>query len=76
LAKGFSDLSIKTLKKLFGGQTTCYSGRKGFTDLMQSNGQKLEDISLWLGHRSIEMTWKHYKDKKAIQFTETPVRSA
>jgi integrase len=66
----------KTLKKLFGGQTTCYSGRKGFTDLMQSNGQKLEDISLWLGHRSIEMTWKHYKDKKAIQFTETPVRSA
>jgi len=45
-----------------------YSGRKGFTDLMLSLGQTLENIAQWLGHASIERTWKHYKNKEVIDF--------
>jgi hypothetical protein len=51
-----------------------YSGRKGFTDLMLSLDQSLEDVSLWLGHTSIERTWKHYKDKNLIKFV--PLKKA
>lgn len=41
-----------------------YTPRKSFTDWMLSKGCQLEDISAWLGHQSIEMTWKKYKNKK------------
>lgn len=50
-------------------QITTYGGRKGFTDLMLSKGQQLEDISMWMGHQSIEMTWQKYKNKKKVSFT-------
>ncbi len=48
-----------------------YTGRKGFTDLMLTLGQNLEDISGWLGHHSIDMTWKFYKTKNVINFNQT-----
>lgn len=51
-----------------------YSGRKGFTDLMLSYNQSLENIASWLGHASIERTWKHYKDKDVIDFV--PIKKA
>jgi integrase len=51
-----------------------YSGRKGFTDLMLGHGQSLEDISMWMGHKSLDRTWKHYKNKKKINFT--PIKKA
>lgn len=60
----------KVLKAAANGKVTCYGGRKGFTDLMLSLGQKLEDISVWLGHRSIERTWKSYKNKQRVSFTK------
>ncbi len=50
------------------GNLGLYSGRKGFTDLMLSLGQSLEDISQWMGHASIERTWKHYKNKRRVSF--------
>jgi hypothetical protein len=46
-----------------------YCGRKGFADLMQSRGQKLEHISLWLGHKNIQTTLKTYKDLANVPFT-------
>jgi integrase len=58
----------KTLKKLTNEKITCYGGRKGFTDLMLSHNQELEDISSWLGHSSIETTWKVYRNKKRVNF--------
>jgi integrase len=59
----------KTLRKVFPDQRiTGYSGRKGFTDLMQDLGQALEEISIWMGHHSIETTWKHYKQKQVVRF--------
>jgi integrase len=60
----------KTLKALTGIDSLgSYSGRKGFTDLMLGLGQSFEDISVWLGHATVNMTWKHYKDRKKISFT-------
>ena len=53
----------KTLKRLLGDKIETYSPRKGFTDLMLERGFSLEDVSIFLGHANISMTWKHYKDK-------------
>lgn len=60
----------KVLKRLLGKQITCYGGRKGFIDLMLDRGQKLEDVSAWLGHNSIEMSWKRYRNRKRVSFTK------
>lgn len=54
----------KTLALHLGAGIETYSPRKGFTDLMLARGFALEDISQFLGHHSIEMTWRHYKNKK------------
>jgi len=63
----------KTLKKISNEpKLSLYGGRKGFTDLMLNLGQRLEDISVWLGHTSIEMTWKHYKNKNIVHFLPVP----
>lgn len=59
----------KTLKKLLSAKVTCYGGRKGFIDLMLDRGQALEDVSAWLGHSSIEMSWRRYRNKKRVSFT-------
>lgn len=56
----------KTLFSVFNRHITCYGGRKGFTDLMLERGYSLEAISQWLGHRSIERTWKVYKNKQVV----------
>lgn len=61
----------KTVRKYAGKGITLYGGRKNFVDMMMEKGQKLEDISLWLGHASIETTWAHYKDKDQVNFVET-----
>lgn len=56
-----------------GHKFDCYSGRKGFTDLMLGAGynQKLENISVYLGHSSITTSFNHYKDKENIYYTPT-----
>lgn len=59
----------KIVRKYVGAGITLYGGRKGFVDLMLSLGQRIEDISMWLGHKDISTTWKHYKDKEVINFT-------
>jgi integrase len=60
---------IKTLRNAFPSKRiTLYSGRKGFVDLMLDRGQILEDISNWLGHTSIETTWKNYRNKLRISW--------
>lgn len=50
----------------------CYSPRKGATDYwLKELEQSLENCALFLGHRSIDTTWKHYKDKNKAYFTPT-----
>lgn len=63
-SKEFKRPLNKTLKRLFESKgIDTYSPRKGFTDLMLSRNYQLEDISTFLGHCSIDTTWRHYKDK-------------
>jgi integrase len=57
---------VKTVKAHLGEDVTCYGGRKGFTDLMLGHGNSIEAISQWMGHRSLDMTWKTYKNKKKV----------
>jgi hypothetical protein len=54
---------IKTMRKHFGKGMNLYAGRKGFTDLMMAHGQLFENVSVWMGHSTIERTWRSYKDK-------------
>lgn len=66
----------KVLRNVFPAKRiTAYSGRKGFTDLMLAFGQELEQISVWLGHHSIETTWQHYKNKQVVKFNVPSQRS-
>lgn len=65
-ARKFKRPLCKTIQKYFGEKRTCYAGRKGFTDLMLEKGHSLEAVSQWMGHQSIERTWKVYKDKKKV----------
>lgn len=58
----------KTLRSHFGERVTTYGGRRGFTDLMLARGQSLEDISVWLGHTTIERTWRSYKNRQRVSF--------
>jgi integrase len=44
------------------------SGRKGFTYLMLNLGYDLVQISIWLGHTSIEMISGKYKDRRQVDF--------
>ena len=62
----------KTVRLHFGKFTTLYGGRKGFTDLMLDHQQQLENISQWMGHSTIERTWKNYKSRVVTHFS--PVR--
>lgn len=50
----------------------CYSPRKGATDYwLKDLKQTLENCALFLGHRSIDTTLRHYKDKNRVYFTPT-----
>lgn len=67
-------LRIKNKKyKPEGHKFDCYSGRKGFIDLMLSSdyNQKLENISVYLGHSSVSTSYTHYKDKENLHYTPT-----
>jgi hypothetical protein len=60
----------KTMDSAFGvPRITLYGGRKGFEGLMTSLGQDLRDISMWMGHQTIERTWTKYRDREAVKFT-------
>lgn len=59
---------MKTMQRVFKSRITLYGGRKNFLDMMLDRGQSLEDVSMWLGHQSIEMTWRKYRNKKRVSW--------
>ncbi len=63
-SKSFKRPLVKSLRQYFGRGIDLYGGRKGFTDLMLSKGHFLENISIWMGHSTLERTWKSYKNKR------------
>ncbi len=54
----------RTMRRYFGDGVTLYAGRKGFSDLMLSKNQTLENISIWMGHSTIQRTWTSYKQRR------------
>lgn len=50
--------------RYFGPGVTLYAGRKGFSDLMLSRGQSFENISIWMGHSTLQRTWRSYKSRR------------
>lgn len=54
-----------------------YAGRKGFVDWIikpsseGGGGQTIENASIYAGHKSLETTWKYYKDRKTVTFQPT-----
>lgn len=61
---------VKTVKRYLGKNIDLYGGRKGFTDLMLSKGHSLENISVWMGHSTIERTWKSYKQHQRFHLLD------
>ena len=55
---------MKTIRYHFGDEVDLYGGRKGFSDLMLSREQTLENISIWMGHSTLDRTWRNYKSRK------------
>lgn len=55
---------IKTMRNYFSKDIDLYGGRKGFTDLMLSKGNTIENISIWMGHSTLDRTWRSYKQKQ------------
>lgn len=55
---------MKTVRQHFGEGKTLYAGRKGFADLMLSKNQSIENISVWMGHSTLQRTWYSYKQRR------------
>ena len=62
----------KTMRLHFGVGIDPYGGRKGFTDLMLSKGHRIENISVWMGHSSMERTWRSYKGRTTFHLEGYP----
>lgn len=67
-SKDFKKPLVKTMAMHFGEGFALYSGRKGFESIMRDRGYSLENIAQWLGHQSIETTWKKYVNKKNVRW--------
>ena len=61
---------IKTMRKNFGEGVTLYAGRKGFVDLMLSKKQAFENISVWMGHSTLQRTWESYKNRRRFHLND------
>jgi hypothetical protein len=53
-----------TMVRHFGPGVSLYAGRKGFSDLMLSRNQIFENISIWMGHSTLQRTWQSYKNRR------------
>lgn len=53
----------KTMRRHFGSGIDLYGGRKGFSDLMLKKNQSFENISVWMGHSTLDRTWRSYKSR-------------
>lgn len=69
-SKKFRRPIYKVMHKYFGGNITLYGGRKNFTDMMLNKGQKFEQISQWMGHMSLDRTYKDYKDRLKTNYED------
>jgi hypothetical protein len=62
---------VKTIHRYFGKGIDLYGGRKGFTDLMLSKGNGIENISTWMGHSTLDRTWRSYKQRRKFHLASS-----
>ncbi len=60
--KVFKRPLVKTVKLNIADRLTTYGGRKGFEQLLLKRGFHYQYISSYLGHQSVDRTWKSYRD--------------
>ena len=68
-AQSFKRPIQKTMRKHFGQGVDTYGGRKGFPDLMLSKYQTIENISVWMGHSTLQRTWYSYKSRRRFHLS-------
>jgi hypothetical protein len=73
-SKKFKRPLVKTISSHFADGYNTYSGRKGFQELMESRGHEFFHFSQWLGHQSVDRTWKDYTNKKAARYKKAGAR--
>jgi hypothetical protein len=73
-AKNFKRPLTKTVHIFVGSKYNNYMGRKGFMDLLLSLGQRFENISMYLGHTSLDRSLRSYK-QKGIVYYDLPVQT-
>jgi integrase len=64
----------RTMATVFGDGVTLYGGRKGFVRLMKNYGQNVNNISQWLGHKSVNRTKFSYEEFDDVRFD--PVKAS
>jgi hypothetical protein len=57
---------VRSIHKYLGEGHDLYGGRKGFVDLMLSRNQSFENISVWMGHSTLNRTWRTYKSRRSF----------
>jgi len=63
-SRNFRRPIVRTVHTYFGARVDLYGGRKGFSDLMLSKGHSIENISIWMGHSTLDRTWRSYKNRR------------
>ncbi len=61
---------VKVIKKHLNTKLTTYGGRKGFESLLLEQGIEFNVISAYLGHQSVDRTWKNYRDRETVVLPE------
>lgn len=61
----------KTTQKYLGDGVKLYAGRKNFVDRFLDEGERIENVSAWMGHSSITTTERYYRDKQQVRYTLT-----
>jgi integrase len=57
------------IQSAVGPEYHLYAGRKGFEMWMSDLGETIDNISFYLGHRSLKRTLDHYKNKKITKYS-------
>jgi hypothetical protein len=60
---------LNDIQGILGEGFHLYAGRKGFEKWLRDLGESFENVSLMLGHRKLDRTWKDYTNKKVARYS-------
>ncbi len=66
-SNNFEEPRSRTIKRCTSGNHHLYAGRKGFGPLMWELGHDVVEVSSWLGHKSIDRTYRDYMKWKRLK---------